>query len=215
MIEKNEYQMKAAELLKKVLFADVTECETMPFEWGITKERTVTFRMCCINGIKWIAANDVCPSFTDKKKTFIARGVFNEADFCYLRCNRSQATLFVRADTLCMVKQEVTKMCSGPYDPQKPIIPVANAAIKANIPNTIVEPDVWMESVEAYHKRIELLAQSKKVNREMREREELEYEREKERKRIETGRLEERTLRDLVSQIESMGWNVTLSLKER
>lgn len=214
MQELNEYQKKIRELNKELLAVETVKCRSKEFQPRYGDKRTVEFRICRINHVSYVSCRDVCYRFPERKKTFIEHGLFDESDFCYFVASRGQATLYVRVDKLYEVRDEVTRACKDNYDSQATINPVVEAAFEARIQNVDVDYGVFARSQEAYRERIELMSKSKEVTRESRYQAELEYERRQEEMRIEEGKKEERTLRDLVEQIEAMGWNVTLSLKK-
>lgn len=212
---KIDYREKIKQLNKELLEVQTTDCKTKKFVWGTRNDRVVEFKMCKINGVSYVMCKDVCTTFAERRKTFINRELFSEDDFKFFVASRGQATTFVRADALYKVREEVTRLCTGRFDPQKPVIPVAEAAMKADVPNFVVDSRRLSRSQDAYFERIEALALAKEAESELTRQQMLKEAQEQKQIRLEEGKQEERTLRDLVQQIEDMGWHVTLELKNK
>ena len=208
-----EYKEKLKQLLDKIVMVDVTTCETEPFVWATySKNRVCQFEICCVNGIKYMVFKDYCLCSTNRKDTFIANGVLQPSDFIYFRRtnNRGLVTCFVKVDALYENREKITELSVEAYHTEKSIIPIAMAAKKAVVPNVEIDEDVLARSEAARQERLSIMAEQRKLN--MKERKEL-------LQKIEL-KLENNTdnanerLQELVKEIESMGWAVTLKLKE-
>lgn len=210
-MNKTEYKEKLKLLLKKIVMVDVTTCETEPFDWGVSKNRVCKFEICCVNGIKYMVFKDYCLCSTNRKDTFIANRVLKPSDFAYFRRtnNRGIVTCFVKVDALYENREKITELSKEAYHTEQSIIPIAVAAKKAVVPNVEIHEDALARSEAARQERLNLMAEQKVENTKARcEQKRQLLEEEQALKANEHNRLKE-----LVSEIESMGWIVTLRMK--
>ena len=209
MKELNEYKVRARELTKELLTVSVTQCKTKEFERGGRKDVVKIFDICRINHVTYIKASDVYFSFNNKKSMLMDKGVLQESDFAFFVINKGHPITFLRADVVYKKREELTRLCTDKYQMEKSIIPVAEAAIEAKIKNVDVDYLRFQRSQDACRERAKLLHKSREhtIKKQEEMREIARQKREDEKKN------EEKTLRELVEQIEMMGWHVTLSMK--
>jgi len=211
MKEKNIYQKQAVEMLKRIL--RVTTHKFSIVYKGMYNDIKQDIHLCKLNGEKYIFAGDVFSGFVSRISTMLNKGFLTKYDIYYFY-GSERVNCFVKVAKIDSIKDDLVMQFADKWGTEKSIIPVVEYAMEAEIPNEVVSPESINDSVKAYRLRNELLAKSKEYNAEQGRRIEAEYERKQEEERIEREKNEEKTLRSLVSQIEAMGWHVSLTLKD-
>lgn len=199
-MEKNKYQQEAYELLSKMISPNIQDFETR-FLNDKGEMRLVTFRVCKVNGTKYVKASSIHYDFLSMFKFMRKKGYLNENDIIYFLDN-NKISVFVEARKLKLFNQQIADMFKGGFNQDYQVLPVINAAWDSSVVDTHIDALDLVESQKAYKRRKELLRKSKELMASQQQ------EREKEREVSKEVRLKE-----LVREIESMGWKVTLSLK--
>lgn len=195
----NEYQRKAKEYRNKMLTVSLSEFGVKCILWG--SQRDCTYRLCCINGEKYIPANDLVYIGLGKFDTMVKNGIFNKDDI-FRFISKGRIVRFVKVSKAVDNLNRIVKtLDDGIRDYTSTVLLDAQ---KADVPDGHIPADALYRSQEANRLRNEMQKQSDRLE-DVRRREEKEIERKSE--------MENDMLRTLVAKIEALGWNVTLTLK--
>ena len=198
-MEKNEYQREAYELLNKIL-SPKTQDFWITYH-ADDEELKTTFRMCMVNGMKYVKASTIHYQFLQMFKTMRNKGYLNENNIRYF-LDKGRVSAFVELRPLILFKQKITALFDSGCQMDYKVSPVIDEANYAAVVDKYFSVHELKESQKAYNWRIELLGKSEEVK------EVQNQEREREREINKEARL-----KDLVREIEDMGWRVTLTLK--
>lgn len=203
----NEYREQAQRLMNNIL-----KVETQTFSIEDEKyERN--FDVCMLNGDKYITANSVYKHFSSRIEQMIRYGLLQESDIYYFY-NNSRIRMFVKVGVIAKIKYKLTKLLKDEWNNERFIVPIIDEASSVSVTYAIAPPDAISESVRAYKERKELFDKAKAYDEYLARQAEQEYNQKIAEIEREKKKEEEKTLRDLVGQIEAMGWHVTLTLKE-
>ena len=179
------------------------------------REHKFPVRMCNINGVKYILLVDLCGS-TDIKQQLLKKGMMREEDFFYFHSkvckNRYQIVMFIRLNDAIRLKDFFLRSARDEYEKYR-VVYILEAADAFNPISVSIKEDDIMRSQVVYRKYRDMKRKSYNYNLDMKYQAEIEREQKKKEQRIDREKNNEKTLRDLVQQIEDMGWHVTLSMK--
>ena len=209
-----DYQTRLNELYNKLLRIQPKRCEAEYVDvYG--HQRKTQYNLCKINGVRYVPARDVAYQLTERRKMNISHGLIKEEDMPYFFVEgqgRNESFVYVNIDMLAE-RNNLAQLIGrdGYYLSQGNA--VIYHALKEPIDDVAIDKEEYDRCQQAY-RDIQKLRKEKKAFDELQKQErELECERRNEERKREHDRQEERTLRELVQQIEDMGWHVTLSFK--
>ena len=207
--ELSEKQMEAKTLYSQIVQIDMTE---VPFTWVSEYGcRHANYVMCNVNGIKYVHASQLSDTvFSSMEK----KGLIDRSDFLYCRrggnCpERGPLYKMIKVSTALNFKNELLKSCFDVSRMRGSLKLFEDDAFE--LPEITIDESVLRQSEMLYFKRFELLQEVREEKRKEKGREALEKLKNEQQHREQSQ--ESETLKDLVSKIEAMGWDVTLSLK--
>lgn len=219
--ELSEKQLEAKRLYSQIMEIDLTEVPVSYIDkYG--EHQTHKCIMCNVNGIKYIQPskldrmNECANFFTLLEK----KGCIFDNDYLYCRRGgnyqyRGGVNKLIRVSTLLRYKDELLRYLMwkdsyyGDEGLQRLFKLLEDDAIE--LPEITIDKAIFYQSKNLYLERLILLQEDKADRREKEGRELLEEMKNEQQHR--EPQQESETLKDLVSKIEAMGWDVTLSLK--
>lgn len=218
--ELSEKQQEAKRIYSQIVQIDMTE---VPLTWDKHGWHSLGCLMCNVNGIKYIQPSSLdpihlCVNFI----TLIEKrgGLAAPHDFLYCRRGgsyqyRGGVNKLIRVSTLLRYKdrllQYINEKCYYNDDGALRHLFQALEDDTIELPEITIDKAILYQSETLYLKRLILLQEDKADRREKEGRELLEEMKNEQQHREQPQ--ENDTLKGLVSKIEAMGWEVTLSLK--
>jgi len=218
--QKSEKQLEAYQLQSDVISVKTSVVEVLyhrTIVGGEVRECVDKFRLCLVNGIKYIRRSDLRGDVCNFIATMERNGRTIERDLIHAREEgKMKAFAFIRTNLLtgtreelmaylrtCMFSESAIKGAERMYE--------AIGDHSVELTDMVFADDEIRKSEEAFSRRIELINEAR-------------YEREAEESMQHIKDFLERTkdeennaesLQDLVARIEALGWDVSLRLKER
>lgn len=206
---KSKKQKEAAMLYQQVIIVDVTEisvkypCEYMQGGWG--KD---IFYLCFINGEKYFQRSGFGYQAESPIKMMLKRGIITSADYIYARPRiegrRTTLSMMIKASAILKQRKYFEEYFGESLTSR--VCEAINIASESAAKNTF-DTDELKKSEDAYARRKELIPKKKELPRFLNQ--------------ASTpiqDELQEKlnnTLENLVSQIEEMGWEVSLRRKHQ
>ena len=215
--ELSEKQLEAKRLYSQIMEIDLTEVTVSYIKYAAPQ--TDKCLMCNINGIKYVSQSslDGCASFISIMEK---RGGITERDL--LHCRRGGNYQYggalykmITISTVLRYKNEMLQyLADRNYDTDATILRYKFRVLKddtVELPEITIDKAALSQSETLYLQRNTLLREDAAERRKEKGREALEKLKNEQQHREQSQEYE--TLKDLVSKIEAMGWDVTLSLK--
>lgn len=215
--ELSEKQQEAKRIFSQIVQIDMTEVPVSYIKYG--EPQTDKCLMCNINGIKYVSQSSLneCAGFISIMEK---RGGITERDL--LHCRRAGNYQYggalykmITISTVLRYKNEMLQYLGDRnYDTDATILRYKFRVLKddtVELPEITIDKAALSQSETLYLQRNTLLREDAEERRKEKGRKLLEEMKNEQQHREQPQ--ENETLKDLVSKIEAMGWEVTLSLK--